>query len=437
MIRSELNLSRVMEDKGDYGVGPYYIEGVNGKFKFSIDTLSTHLFFLGSTGTGKTNAIFWFVHLIKKNIMTKEDVMIIFDTKGDYLSEFYDSTKDIIIDNTPMAKPQNPRTSDPKYAIWNLFLDIMADGEEEIEANANEVARTLYDEDIKKSRDPFFPRAAADITRATITALLRDAMKSHSKISNKDLVNIFKYGTISDLYALLKSYPDLKGVTQYIELYNSPQTQGVISTILNVMNDIFIGNFSKDGDFSIRDFIRNKGGRTLFIEYDLRWGRILTPIYRVMLDMAIKESLGRHQESKGNVYFIIDEFALLPNLYHIDDGINFGRSQGAKFIIGTQNVNQILESYGQGRGISILSNFGTLISFRLNDEVSKNLVLGRYGKYVRNLQIPSAVPNEPTLHQIYEANYIESSDLSLLPTGTAIICPSGITPRKFQFRPYH
>jgi len=28
MIRSELNLSRVMEDKGDYGVGPYYIEGV-------------------------------------------------------------------------------------------------------------------------------------------------------------------------------------------------------------------------------------------------------------------------------------------------------------------------------------------------------------------------------------------------------------------------
>jgi len=30
------------------------------------------------------------------------------------------------------------------------------------------------------------------------------------------------------------------------------------------------------------------------------------------------------------VYFIFDEFALLPQLSHIADGINFGRSLGLK-----------------------------------------------------------------------------------------------------------
>jgi type IV secretory pathway TraG/TraD family ATPase VirD4 len=64
-----------------------------------------------------------------------------------------------------------------------------------------------------------------------------------------------------------------------------------------------------------------------------------------MLDMAIKEALGR-KKSEGNVWFVIDEFRLIPNLQHVDDGVNFGRSLGAKFIIGVQNVEQVFHAYG-------------------------------------------------------------------------------------------
>ena len=43
--------------------------------------------------------------------------------------------------------------------------------------------------------------------------------------------------------------------------------------------------------------------------------------------LAIKESLCRSKEDKGNVYFIMDEFRLLRPLSHMDNGINFGRSR--------------------------------------------------------------------------------------------------------------
>ena len=51
---------------------------------------------------------------------------------------------------------------------------------------------------------------------------------------------------------------------------------------------IFKGKFAEAGTFSIREFVRNKGGKFLFIEYDFSQGHVLTPIYKVMIDMAIK-----------------------------------------------------------------------------------------------------------------------------------------------------
>lgn len=117
----------------------------------------------------------------------------------------------------------------------------------------------------------------------------------------------------------------------------------------------------------------------MFIEYDLSIGSMLSPVYSLMFDMAIKAALGR-KRSAGNVYFITDEFRLLPNLEHIDDAVNFGRSLGIKFMIGIQNVEQIYECYGEERARSILSGFLTSFSFRVNDAKSREYIQQLYGK---------------------------------------------------------
>jgi hypothetical protein len=54
----------------------------------SDDLLSKHILFLGSIGTGKTNGIFQIVSQLRNRI-SSNDVMIIFDTKGDFYDTFY------------------------------------------------------------------------------------------------------------------------------------------------------------------------------------------------------------------------------------------------------------------------------------------------------------------------------------------------------------
>jgi hypothetical protein len=64
--------------------------GVLSKVPLSEDLLSRHLLFLGGIGTGKANTIFQLLSQLR-NSMTDHDVMVIFDTKGDYYKEFYRS----------------------------------------------------------------------------------------------------------------------------------------------------------------------------------------------------------------------------------------------------------------------------------------------------------------------------------------------------------
>ena len=64
---------------------PSIVLSGNGKrFGITRDQLSTHCLMLGSTGTGKTNAILHFVKQLKAS-MNSEDVMLVFDSKLDFV----------------------------------------------------------------------------------------------------------------------------------------------------------------------------------------------------------------------------------------------------------------------------------------------------------------------------------------------------------------
>lgn len=57
----------------------------------------------------------------------------------------------------------------------------------------------------------------------------------------------------------------------------------------------------------MKAFGRFKGGRFIFIEYDLGIGNMLTPIYSLLFDMAIKEALCRKKsEGRGIVENVRD-----------------------------------------------------------------------------------------------------------------------------------
>ena len=73
-------------------------DGNNATIPLDAGLLSKHMMFMGGIGTGKTNTLYQIVSQLKKN-MTPDDVMIIFDTKGDFYKEFY-AKGDIVIDDS-------------------------------------------------------------------------------------------------------------------------------------------------------------------------------------------------------------------------------------------------------------------------------------------------------------------------------------------------
>lgn len=384
---------------------------------------SQHMLFLGSIGTGKTNGIFQIISQLRGS-MTSNDVMIIFDTKGDFYNAFYQKG-DIVISNDEKA------TGETYKDYWNIFNEIELD--ESMEENIIEIARTLFYEKTQKSSQPFFPNAARDLFTGILLHFCRNA--SQLKADNAQLRSFLDQSPSAEIRAMLQTHEDLKAMVSYISDDRSPQTQGVISELQQLVREILVGNFRKAGTLSLRKAIRNKGGRIIFIEYDLGIGGMLTPIYRLMLDMAIKEALGR-KKSEGNVWFVIDEFRLIPNLQHVDDGVNFGRSLGAKFIIGVQNVEQVFHAYGEALARSILSGFLTTVAFRVNDTATRNYIQELFGRNRKKDVYMATVQSRGVIEQVRDANVVEDWDIANMPVGRAIIGLPGLEPFYFQFKKY-
>ncbi len=391
------------------------------KFVLSEKLLSQHLLLLGGIGSGKTNT---FNQILQSLIpqMTKQDVMVIFDTKGDFYKEFY-RPGDVVISNDSTAC--GARGAD----YWNIINEIEDDGR--IDENTIEIANTLFAEKLENAKDMFFINAAKDIVSAILYHFAK--IKSRRQVDNATFSNFFKTVTNNEdikskITSVLEMYNNFSAMKSYIPDHAKGQAEGVIAEIQQIIRQVFVGNFAKQGTLSLRQLIRAKGGKRIFIEYDIGIGSMLAPIYTLLFDLAIKEALSR-SKSDGNVFFVVDEFKLLPNLKHIDDAVNFGRSLGIKFMIGIQNTDQIIESYNENMAMNIFSGFLNHFCFKVNDFSTRKYIKERGGENRKCTTFKSSTVQET----ISAANVIEDWDISNLKLGEAIVMLNNAPPFKFGF----
>lgn len=394
----------------------------NAKARFSIseEMLSKHLLLVGGTGSGKTNLFYHIVKQLKKNL-TKDDVMLIFDSKGDFHKKFFE-TGDVVIGNSKTYR----KTS----AKWNIYDEIIADGKDRVSVaqNAQEICKSLFAERTEKnSSNPFFPNAARDLLASIIISLVRDNVQ----FSNKDLKDVIDSTPVDELRTMLASFSDLASVAAYIGGKSGTQAQGVMSEMYSITRDIFTGVFSDVGDFSMRKFIRSKSGHTAFLEYDLAIGDVLSPVYTLLFDLALKESLGR-TATQGNVYLIADELKLLPNLRHLEDGINFGRSLGVKILAGLQGIDQLNAHYeNEAKAHNAVAGFSSVFAFQSNDYNTREYVSQLFGKNMILETFPEA--NGSRHYEKREGYVVEDWDLVGLNVGEAIVGLPNRPPFRFKF----
>ncbi len=404
----------------------------NGKpasFALGEDVISKHMMLVGGTGCGKSTLFYHIIEQLKSK-MTSDDVMIIFDSKGDFYSKFY-SKNDCVIGNSPQYIQQSER--------WNIFKEILADGwnERQVMMNATEICKALFEERTKNNTsNPFFPNAARDLLAAILVATIRLGEGEKQFVSenfyNNRIKEFLDASSGLDICDYLDGFGDMRSVMSYIE-GDSAQSQGVLAEMFSVIRDVFIGVFCEKGKFSMRNFVRQKGGRTLFIEYDLSIGSVLTPVYKMLFDLALKEALGR-TKSQGNVYLICDEFKLLPNLQHIDDGVNFGRSLGVKVFAGLQSIEQLYEIYGPSRGKNLAAGFSSIIAFRANDVTTRDYISSLHGKNMVLEQY--RMMNNTMVEEKRIGSTVEDWDLNNLRVGEAIVGLPFAPPFRFYFEMY-
>lgn len=405
---------------------PGRFRGQSVTMNIGRDTLSKHCMLIGGTGCGKTNVFYHIIDQVKKR-MTSDDVMIIFDTKGDYYSKFFSSGDAVIGGGLSFASVTEK---------WNIFKEIVSDGWENnsITLNAQELSWSVFKESIDKSKDPFFPNAARDLFSAILLCMVQvardDLTYRRECLFNNELKKALDESTILDVKAMIESYPNFSSVLSYIGDGSTSQALGVYAEMLGTTRKILASCFDDKGMFSIRNFVRKKGGRTLFVEYDISIGETLSPIYSLLFDLALKEALGR-KKTQGDVYLICDEFRLIPYLQHVDDGVNFGRSLGVKVIAGLQSINQLTEAYGEYRGKNIMAGFSSVFAFRANDLYTRDYIVSLHGKNVVMEQYKTLAN---TIHEERrDAHVVEDWDMNDLQVGEAIISFPFGRPFRFKF----
>lgn len=269
------------------------VRGREGAIGFDDPMLGRHVLFLGGIGTGKTVGITHLVDSLRTQA-TRDDIFVFFDSKGDFIEEFF----------RPGDVSLSATGDFPGAQIWNVFAEL-TDGPSLTEQVA-EICHSLVGEvDGEGDRNKIWQNMAADLLGALITAYKR----SGKPFTNQDIRLMSDSLTVAQMRRIIEPHNDLRGTLQYIAKDDSNTTISVLIFLQQAIRRVFTDSFRQPGDFSVGRFLRAKGGRSLFLEYDLARGASLAPVYRALLDLALRESLGR-ERAPGRVFVILDE--ILP-----------------------------------------------------------------------------------------------------------------------------
>jgi len=385
--------------------------------------LGGHLLLVGGIGQGKTNAMYHLLHCVRKSLQSR-DIAVVFDPKGDYLREFW-RPGDIVVNDPRENHDESP---------WNLLEELETSKQEsdDREETANEIAHTLFDDDIEGTSQPFFPLAAMQLFAASIAH--RELLGQDGPGTRLSNASICRYwgNSREKIVGDLQKSVHTQALVNYIG-DQGPQAGGVLASLTQVLRDVFVGRFRHPGELSVRKTVRERGGRCLFIEYRIRAGKALSRLFRLLVDLAIKEALSTSPGNPGRVYFFLDEFRLLPRLMHLDHGLNFGREFGLRFIVGMQSHTQVKAAYDE-EADSILSGFNTVFAFRTTNSETRSFIQGIAGANQKLVQLTN-IPGQ-TFRQIIKGQVVEDHDIWNLRPGQAIIFLPGHGPFVAQVQLY-
>lgn len=336
---------------------------------------------VGNVGSGKSTLMEQIRRPVLAHADRVQDTVVIFAAKPDVLR---------------CRRPGDPVISvsatDPA-SCWNLFREL--DASDTPELTLREIASALFAEQKKKTTQIFFPEAAQEIFYQTARFMRDFGRTNNIPVSNAELsefltrTTVFAQegagtGTNGSWQELVERYPTYFSAARDLIGDGGAQGLGVLSEVRTMLSRLFIGSFNTaDGRFSALQAIR-QGGKRVFILYEPDKARTALPLFRLLLDLMLQQSMSPTLNHK--VWFLLDEFSLLPKVESLTDFLSFARDpsgdngrSGARIIAAVQSVQLLTRHYSEAEAKTLMSLFPNLITMRVMDPMSRAAFADRYG----------------------------------------------------------
>lgn len=393
---------------------------------------------VGNVGSGKSTLMEQIRRPVLAHADRMQDTVVIFAAKPDVLR---------------CRRPGDPVISvsatDPANC-WNLFRELDASTAPDL--TLREIAGALFAEQKKKTTQVFFPEAAQEVFYQTARFMRDFAHSKNIPVSNAELAEFLtctpifaedaRHGKNGSWEELAERYPTYFSGTRDFLGDGGAQGLGVLSEARTMLSRLFIGSFNTaDGRFSALQAIR-QGGKRVFILYEPDKARTALPLFRLLLDLMLQQSMSPTLNHK--VWFLLDEFSLLPKVESLTDFLSFARDpsgdngrSGARIIAAVQSVQLLTRHYSEAEAKTLMSLFPNLITMRVMDPMSRAAFADRYGT-ARVIYRYMGEGNRPVTTDC-EQKVVTDADFSqLMKPGQALMSLPAVSPDPFiydGFRP--
>ena len=293
-----------------------------------------HTLVIGTTGSGKTNCI----HELLQQIRAKKQRAIIVDMTGVFIEKYYRPEKDIILNPMDVrSKPWNVWGDCPKLHHLRLIASVLIPAD-------------------SKGNESYWTKASRVVFMAT-------AEKLHAlhRLTNNDF---FRYATNRPIREIESFYKDSNAAA----IMNADAAETVMGVRSNLQAHTECLTFFKEAErpFSIREWVKeeeNEGWLFLSSPPELR--EEIAPLMSLWTAIATDALMGLPHSQERRLWIVVDELPAIKKLPKLQTMLAEIRKYGGCAILGTQDMSQLDEIYGQNIVKSIANLCSTKVVFRI------------------------------------------------------------------------
>lgn len=274
----------------------------------------------GTIGVGKSTAIRFLLKCIRKS----GDRAVIYDSGGTFIQSHYDPKKDIIL---------NPH--DERCANWDLW------GECEDVVDFENMANALIP--VEGESDPFWVSSSRTIFSDSAMKMASDPDRSIEKF-----LMVLLSLSMKSLREFLVNTPSANLVEEKIE----KTAISIRSVVTNYAKSLrYLQGLDKRGEdpFSIKQWMLDEkyDSSWLFISTTARHRPSVRPLISTWLSLCTMYLQSMSEDSNRRVWFILDELPSLQKIPDLNSVLAEARKFGGCFVIGIQNMPQLISIYGK------------------------------------------------------------------------------------------